>query len=368
MPTADELLGADEVDALVRGLSAVGGPGLAATAASSAQFDGQPLGARVAAVRDALLADTAGDFATLEALVLGGLGGDGLRGWRTWPVGEAVAIAALADGAPDAFERGLALLAALTPRLTSEWALRPFLRADLDRTLAVATTWTAHADPHVRRLASEGTRLRLPWGTSVPELSKRPEATLPLLEPLALDPDEVVRRSVANHLNDLSRLDAALVVATCERWLAAAAPTTPALVRHALRTLIKAGDPDALALLGYGDVPGVSVDGPHLAITELREGDELPFSFTVTNGGAADAALAIDYVVHYRKANGTLAPKVFKLATRTLAPGESESFARVRSFKPITTRRHHAGPHAIEIQVNGRRHGRAEFELLPPQT
>lgn len=367
MPTADELLGSGEIDALARGLARAAGRPLPAVASSHADFDGQPLRQRVAVVRDALLTDTGGDFSALEALILAGLPGEALRGWRTWPVSEAVAVSALADPASDAFERGLALLRALTPRLTSEWALRPFLRADLDRTLAVVHAWAADPDPHVRRLASEGTRLRLPWGTSVPQLSERPSVTLPVIEALHTDPDEVVRRSVANHLNDLSRLAPRLVVDTCARWLAGPAPTTPGLVRHALRTLIKAGDPESLALLGFGAVDALTIDGPHLAVTRLREGDELGFSFSVTNDGDRSARLAIDYVVHYRKASGGLAPKVFKLATCTLKPGEVVTYARARSFKPITTRRHHPGGHALELQINGQRFGRREFELLASQ-
>lgn len=92
---------------------------------------------------------------------------------------------------------------------------------------------------------------------------------------------------------------------------------------------------------------------------------ELAFSLTLTNGGPEPLALAVDYVVHYRKANGTTAPKVFKLATATLAPGATVSWSRTRSFRPITTRRFHPGGHALEVQVNGRRYGRVPFELLP---
>jgi hypothetical protein len=73
--------------------------------------------------------------------------------------------------------------------------------------------------------------------------------------------------------------------------------------------------------------------------------------------------VAVDYVIHFRKANGTLAPKVFKLTTRTLAAGERLALTRSHSLRPITTRRYHEGGHALEIQVNGRRHGKVSFEL-----
>jgi hypothetical protein len=73
--------------------------------------------------------------------------------------------------------------------------------------------------------------------------------------------------------------------------------------------------------------------------------------------------LAIDYVVHYRKANGSTAPKVFKLSTKTLAAGESITIQKRHSFKPISTRKHYGGQHFVELQVNGIRSSSATFEV-----
>jgi hypothetical protein len=92
-------------------------------------------------------------------------------------------------------------------------------------------------------------------------------------------------------------------------------------------------------------------------------GDVLVFEGVVINEGQYDARLAIDYVVHYRKANGSTAPKVFKLTTKTLSPGESLVVNKRLSFKPISTRRHYAGPHSIELQVNGLRSNRVDFDV-----
>lgn len=365
MPTADELFGAEVVSGLARRLaSADSGRRWAAVDASASALSGLGLGERVALVRDALLADLPGSYAELAALVRLALRDDAFSGWMIWPVSEAVAARALDPAAGGDFEDGLALLAALTPRLTSEFALRAFLNADLDRTLAVALTWTTDPDPGVRRLASEGTRPRLPWAKQVPELKRRPGATAAILAALRGDESEDVRRSVANHLNDVSRLDPALAVRTASGWLDAPTATTPALVRHAMRTLIKQGDPAALTLMGFPPPDAIAVVGPRLDRATLGVGEELGFEVEVANGGEVPLRLAIDYVVHYRKANGSLAPKVFKLTTRTLAPGERTAIASRRSFKPISTRRFHAGGHALELQVNGVRFGRAEFELL----
>ena len=281
-----------------------------------------------------------------------------------WPVSEAVATRAVDSDGDGDFETGLALLAELTRRLTGEFALRRFLAADLDRTLRAALTWTAHPDQHVRRLASEGTRPRLPWGKRVPALTARPGATLPILEALHRDESEYVRRSVGNHLNDISRLDPALAVKTAAGWLRDGDPRTARLVKRALRTLIKDADPDALALFGFEPPRQISVDGIHLAPTTVAVGETLAFEATIANDGPDPVELMVDYVVHHRKATGELSPKVFKLTTGKLAPGERLVLSRRHSFRPITTRRYHPGPQAIELQVNGVRYGRAEFTLV----
>jgi 3-methyladenine DNA glycosylase AlkC len=344
---------------------------LPAVRAGVAAVAGQALGERVRIVRDGLLADLPRVWPEFAAALRAALAQPGFTGWMIWPVTEAVAARALDPGVPTAddtaaFDDGLALLAELTPRLTAEFAIRSFLAADLDRTLAAALSFTGHPDEHVRRLASEGTRPRLPWARRVPEVLDRPEATLPILDALHRDPSETVRRSVANHLNDLSRAHPALATATATRWLAGPPDVrTARLVRHALRTLVKHGDPGALALLGFTPAPRVVVTGPELAADVVPAGGELWFDATVENRGAEPATLVIDYVVHFRKADGSLAPKVFKLATRTLDPGATAAFTRRRSFAPITTRVHHPGEHAIELQVNGVRHGRATFRLEP---
>jgi hypothetical protein len=173
-----------------------------------------------------------------------------------------------------------------------------------------------------------------------------------------------VRRSVANHLNDLSRAHPDLVVGVATRWLGDPDANTPYVVRHSLRTLIKQGHPQALALLGFAPLPGLVVDGPRLADSTVAVGGTLPFDFTLENRGEHPVRVAVDYVIYHQKANGTLTPKVFKLATRTLTPGETATIARKHSFKLITTRTYHPGEHAIALQVNGELFGRTTFHLV----
>ncbi|HWN31298.1 MAG TPA: DNA alkylation repair protein [Pseudonocardia sp.] len=367
MPTADELLSADAVLGLIDCLR-VAAPATKPTALrrAVAELPGQALAERARAVRDALLADLPGGFGPFAAVVHRALADPAFTGWMIWPVSEAVAALAVAPGPPHEFEAGLALLARLTSRLTGEFAIRTFLDADLDRTLSVVRGWTGHPDEHVRRLASEGTRPRLPWARRVRAITDRPAAAIELLDTLYRDESDYVRRSVANHLNDVSRLDAALATGTARRWLAEPDAHTASVVRHALRILVKAGDPDALALLGFEPPAGIVLSGFALTGSTVELGGGLGFAFSVANHGAEPARLAIDYVIHHRKANGTLAPKVFKLTTRTLDPGAAATIERTHSFRPISTRRYYPGGHAVEIQVNGTRLGRHEFLLAAP--
>ncbi|MES4906080.1 MULTISPECIES: DNA alkylation repair protein [unclassified Streptomyces] len=367
MPTADELISPDSIRHLATILqdASPSASRWQTVSDSSTTLGTLGLSERARTVGDALLADSGPDYPHLAHAVRKALRREDLTGWMIWPVTEAVATAATTSGTTEHFDDGLALLAQLTPRLTSEFALRTFLNADLERTLATASTWTGSPDPAVRRLASEGTRPKLPWARQVPELNRNPQATVPLLEELHTDTSADVRRSVANHLNDISRLDPHLAARTAARWMDhLSAPTTPALVRHAMRTLIKKGDPKALELVGFhGSGENLQVTGPLLADTAIPVGGTLAFTAHIKNVSDQPVSLAIDYVIHHKKANGKLAPKVFKLTKRSLAPGESADVARRHSFRPISTRVYYPGTHAVQLQVNGQQHGLVEFDL-----
>lgn len=366
MPFADELLGVEQVATLVAVLDGVAPDhDWSAVRSTTGEFDGLALGARARLVGD-VLAAALGTTAEADRVFGAALGDARFEQWMIWPVTEAVATLATTSGTPDDLDLGLDLLARLTPRLTAEFALRPFLLVDLDRTLAAAMRWTDDPDEHVRRLASEGTRLRLPWGKQIPALNADPARTIPILDRLYRDGSETVRRSVANHLNDTSRNDPSLAVATARRWTEAPDDRTGRVVKHALRTRVKAADPDALALLGFGTADQLDVRGPVLDVEAIVLGDHLAFEVEVTNRSSEPVRLVVDFVVHYRKADGSLAPKVFKLTTATLDGGESRTFAKRHAIRPITTRRHHPGEHALEIQVNGSRHGRTRFDLALP--
>ena len=372
MPFADDLIGLRTVQALTTAInSAAPGAPLDALRAAPDLLTPLSLRERSDLLRDALLADLPGDYASFARTMRAARDGAvSFSGWLIWPVTSAISQKAVAETGTSqetdaAFDDALLLLSELTSRLTSEFAIRTLLSHDPGRSLAKIRGWTTSDDEHVRRLASEGTRAYLPWSRRVPALLTRPNATLPIVNALYRDDSEYVRRSVANHLNDLSRDNADIVLETAAAWLAEPDENTAWVVKHGLRTLIKRGHPAALALMGFVPVTGIRVVGPTLTPTEVPFGGAVRFVSAVTNTGSEPAALAIDYIVHHTKANGVQSGKTFKLTTTTLEPGGRLDIDRSHSFRAITTRRYYPGAHAIELQVNGVVLGRAEFILLP---
>ncbi|RUR00843.1 DNA alkylation repair protein [Labedella endophytica] len=366
MGAFDEFIGRDAVDGLRRELlRADPSREWGALGAVHASLESHALKARSDLVARALGADVGNDYAVAAAAYRTALASELFRGWTIWPVTESAVTLALADGSPAAFDDALALLAELTPRLTSEFAIRRLLIADLDRGLAAVREWVHSEDEHVRRLASEGTRPYLPWAVRVPALLGRSLDLVPVLEALRDDDSEYVRRSVANHLNDIARHDPSLVVDVARRWMdGAEVPRERTwVVKHGLRTLVKKGDPGALAVLGF-TASDLTVSTPVLSATSVTVPGELSFDVEVRNDGTAPARIVLDYVVHYRKANGSLSPKVFKLSSATLAAGETRRFGRSHAFRPLTTRVHHGGPHALQVQANGVLSKESAFDVV----
>ncbi|MFC9118910.1 DNA alkylation repair protein [Streptomyces sp. NPDC057067] len=370
MPFADELISRHTVHSLTHAIRAAAPDAtLSALHAATREIGPLPLRQRADLLRDALLTDLPGDYVTLARTVRTARdNAPQFTGWLIWPVTSAVATRAVQEGETGSFDDAMALLAELTGRLSSEFAIRTLLRADLGRALnTIVSDWTGSADPDVRRLASEGTRPYLPWAVRVPQILARPGVTVPIVDALYRDESEYVRRSVANHLNDLSRDHPEVVVDTARRWLDSPDATTERLVRHGLRTLIKRGHLGALELLGFGAAV-LDLDGPRLDREVVPLGGSVRLTASIRNAGTSAARLTIDYVVYHRKANGGRTGKTFKLATRTLAPDEQIEVTREHSFRPITTRRYYPGRHAISLQINGVESDRSEFELAPTDT
>lgn len=285
-----------------------------------------------------------------------------LSGWLSLICCEYISRCALADSA-----QALHYLSQMTEYFSAEFAIRPIIRRDPEVCLKILNEWTQHENHHVRRLVSEGTRPRLPWGIRLHEFIEQPDLVLPLLHALRDDPEEYVRRSVANHLNDLAKDHVPLVIDISRHWLqdvpAVHRINRQKLVRHACRTLFKQGNPEVLQLFGYHPVDDVCCDLQVKNKQVCWQGD-FEFELTLEKQSARENKLMVDYKVHFMKANGKQAAKVFKWLDRTESDAVALSFEKKHSFKTVTTRKHYPGLHRLEVFVNGIKKAQTEFELL----
>lgn len=262
------------------------------------------------------------------------------------------------------FEPSMRAQYELTKRFSAEFSIRAYIARDPERTLAVLHEWARDEDPHVRRLVSEGTRLRLPWAMRVPWLDQNPGRVLELLERLKDDPATVVRRSVANNLNDLGKVHPERLVTTCAAWLVGASAERRALVEHALRSAIKRGEAGALALLGYGKAPKVALDDVRFTPPRVAIGGHVVVSFVLRSTARVAQDLLVDLAVHFVKASGRASPKVFKLRRIELpARGRAELEKKV-SLAVHTTRKPRTGQHVVEVLVNGVPLPAGSFEVV----
>lgn len=268
----------------------------------------------------------------------------------------------VAERGLDHFDLSMRAQYELTKRFSAESSIRPFIAKDPERTFAVLTRWTEDKNPHVRRLASEGTRLRLPWAPRVPWLDEHPERVLALLGRLKDDPNTMVRRSVANNLNDLGKVHPALLQETAAAWLREATPERRALVEHALRSAVKRGEAWALDLLGYGGKAAVAVERVVFDPPRVVIGGRVVMTFVLRSTSRKPQDLLVDVAVHFVKARGT-GRKVFKVGRFALAPHARVSLRSTFSLAVHTTRVPRPGPHAVDVIVNGRPHRVGAFEV-----
>ncbi len=261
------------------------------------------------------------------------------------------------------FEASVALLKQMTRRFSSEFDLRYFLLEDQERTLDIIKGWVDDPDYHVRRLVSEGTRPRLPWAMQLPRLMADPSPALPLLEALRDDEEEYVRRSVANHLNDIAKDHPDLIAELAGKWLKDANANRTKLVRHACRSLIKQGHPGALKVFELNP-PDLKLDKMIMETPVVVFGSDLVFSVELISTCRKPQKLIIDYVVHFLKANGSRSGKVFKWKKLTLGAGEKQLMKRKHPIRPITTRRYYRGTQGLSLRINGEDFTLAEFDLV----
>ncbi|MEN0066804.1 MAG: DNA alkylation repair protein [Myxococcota bacterium] len=268
-------------------------------------------------------------------------------GYLQWPVGQYIA-----DHAVDHFEPAMTAMIELTQRLSSEFAVRPFVERYPEATFNRLLTLTSHENPHVRRWCSEGIRPRLPWGRKLHALIKDPNPIWPILEALKDDDEPYVRKSVANVLNDIAKDHPAAVVERGQTWSKDAPAGRAWIIKHGLRSLVKAGHPGALAVVGFDPPKDIAVK---LVASPMRVavGGTLTLEMALHNQSKRDQALLVDYAITFMRKAGPGAPKVFKGSTVTVAAGQRTSMTKRHVFRQTTIRRLYPGPHQVAVQVNG---------------
>lgn len=260
----------------------------------------------------------------------------------------------IAEHGGDYFDEVIRANYEITKRATSEFSIRTPLRDHTEATLDVLARWATDDNVHVRRLVSEGTRPRLPWSFRLRVFQDDPTPVIALLELLKDDPVEYVRRSVANNLNDIAKDHPAVVVDVARRWWTDADDQRRRLIRHALRTLIKAGAPEALDVLGFGSGSPAQMRAVSIEPGEVAIGDAVTIEIDIENPSTQPCGALVDLRVHFVKANGSTRPKVFKGAELQLDAGGTQVVRKKVSVKQHTTRTHYPGDHVVDVMINGR--------------
>ncbi len=263
----------------------------------------------------------------------------------------------------DDFDLSMEALKYFTPFGSSEFAVREFLKRDFNKTIKVMNEWADDKNYHVRRLASEGSRPRLPWSFKLNEVINNPAATQTILEKLKTDNELYVRKSAANHLNDISKDNTEWMLNFLNGWDKTNVNTLW-IIKHASRTLIKKGNPQSLILFDFEKNVKVKVTGFKLNKSKLKLGETLEFEFDIISEKSKTQKLVIDFAIHYFKKSGGLSPKVFKLKEIVLNAKQTAHISKRHRFQDFTTRKHYSGTHIIEILINGNSIYSEQFELI----
>jgi len=261
----------------------------------------------------------------------------------------------------DDFETSVEALEFVTQFVSCEFAVRPFILKYENKMIVKMHQWSLHESHKVRRLASEGSRPRLPWAMGIPFLKKDPTSILPILENLKTDPSEYVRRSVANSLNDIAKDHPQVVLSVAKNW-SGLGSETDAIIKHGSRTLLKQGHQDILKHYGLDD-KGILLKDFKILTPEIKIGESLEFSFSILNENPTGQKVRLEYAIYYKKQNGQNTKKVYKISERIYPAGAVVNIFRKQKFVLITTRKFHLGDHQISVIINGAGKEISHFEL-----
>jgi 3-methyladenine DNA glycosylase AlkC len=286
-----------------------------------------------------------------------------LTSFELWPATEFIQTYGL-----DHIDESLKAMYELTSKFTAEFCIRPFINKYGDEIYEKLYVWIKDPNDHIRRWLTEGTRPRLPWGEKLQTAVKNPKKGLEILQHLKFDPSLYVRKSVANHLNDISKDHPDLVVRTLSKWKKEVPQNYQKefqfISHRALRSLIKDGHTGALKFSGVEfDKDNLKCSEIEISKSKLKMSEKLELRFSVQNMSEKKVKYIVDYVIYFKKSNGELSPKVFKLKTGFLEEGARLDIKKVHHFKPITTRKYYSGEHQIAVKMNGQSLASQKFHL-----
>lgn len=240
----------------------------------------------------------------------------------------------------------------LTRRFTAEFSIRPFIARYCAPCMTLLEKWACDPCEHVRRLVSEGTRPRLPWAAKLDLFITQPHLTRPLLESLKDDTSLYVRRSVANHLNDISKdnLDYALDLA--QDWAAQASPERRWVIKHGLRSLVKKTHPRAIQLMGFAGNGVFEVLQPYCLPAQPSLGGKVQIGCLLKLAQAEPMDVLVDLSMEFPGRNAARV-KVFKLTQARLSADTPLNLVKHISLAPMSTRTYYPGQYSWTLLVNG---------------
>ncbi len=148
------------------------------------------------------------------------------------------------------FKESMSAIEEITKRNTGEYAIRPFIEKDLEKTMRQILKWSKNENKHVRRLSSEGVRPRLPWATKLDVFIQDPKLIIPILNNLKDDTSKYVQKSVANCLNDILKDNYTTGKEVIESWNEKdIGKERKWIIKHSLRNHIKSKDEWALKVI-----------------------------------------------------------------------------------------------------------------------
>lgn len=334
-----------------------------------ADFESLSFGDRSKKITSALESFLPGDFPQAADILIRSLGPEpkteklvGFEGFYIMPLTGFVAKKGL-----DHPGISLGALYEMTKRFSAELDIRPFIAKYPRRTLDFLGSLIEDQSPFARRLASEGTRPRLPLCTRISEFQIDPTPVIKILDRLYTDENLMVRRSVANSLNDISKDNPDVAVDTLARWKGEnPSRNLDWIVRHGMRTLVRKSHPGAFSLLGYYGEEFIIEDFA-LDRERLTLGDSLKFSWRIVSESTESQNLALNYIIYFKKANGDALPKVFRLPSKILAANKVLSLKKIHKFLPFKNQSFYPGYHYVELQINGKKSERRQLYLDIPE-